>query len=39
MERQRISGSPGGRVPVWLVVVLTLALVAIGLWVLAMVLL
>jgi hypothetical protein len=37
-ERQRISAWPGGRAQ-FLVVVLTLVLVVIGLWVLAMVLL
>jgi hypothetical protein len=36
-ERQRISASPGGRAQVWLIVVLTLVVVAIGIWVSAMV--
>ena len=38
-ERQLISGLPGGSAQVWLVMVLTPAVVVIGLWVLAMVLL
>jgi hypothetical protein len=38
-ERQRISASPGGSAQVWLVMVLTAVVVAIGIWVSAMVLL